>query len=426
MKIENLHEIFLASTGICTDTRRITEGCLFVALKGDNFNGNEFSHEALEKGASKVIIDEIGYHKNTGETILCANSLVMLQKLATFHRNYLKLPIIAITGSNGKTTTKELINAVLKQKFNTVATVGNLNNHIGVPLTLLLMSSETEIGIVEMGANHPKEIANLCNIALPDYGYITNFGKAHLEGFGSIEGVIRAKTELYKHLEKNNKTAFINGNDPLQMLHSKKLNRIIFGSAQHECVVHLKDTSNELLVEFNDMTIQSRLIGRYNFHNIAAAIAIGVHFKIAAIAIKRAIEDYVPTNNRSQIISKSGYKIILDAYNANPTSMQAALENFSQLEAKHKVLFLGDMFELGTAAESEHQNIVDLLEKEELGATYLIGSNFYKTTVRSPQIRKFENFEALILELRNLTPKQGTLLIKGSRGMALERILDYL
>jgi UDP-N-acetylmuramoyl-tripeptide--D-alanyl-D-alanine ligase len=220
--------------------------------------------------------------------------------------------------------------------------------------------------------------------------------------------------------------AFVNGNDPVQLLHSKKLNRVVFGSTQHECVVHLKDASQELVVAFNDVTIQSRLIGRYNFHNIAAAIAIGDHFKVSSKAIKTAIEEYLPVNNRSQIISKSGYKIILDAYNANPTSMQAALDNFAQLEADHKILFLGDMFELGTASEIEHQGIVDLLEKEELGATYLIGSNFYKTKIRSLKIQKYENFEALKAELMISPPKKSTILIKGSRGMALERILDCL
>jgi UDP-N-acetylmuramoyl-tripeptide--D-alanyl-D-alanine ligase len=216
MKTEELHQLFLESTGICTDTRKISKGNLFFALKGENFNGNKFTTAALKKGAYRVVIDEIGYHKNTGETILFANSLTLLQKLATYHRTFLKVPIIALTGSNGKTTTKELINAVLKQKYNVVATPGNLNNHIGVPLTLFNMTRETEMGIIEMGANHPGDIELLCKIALPDFGYITNFGKAHIEGFGSVEGVVKAKTELSRHLHNHKKTVFVNGDDPKQ------------------------------------------------------------------------------------------------------------------------------------------------------------------------------------------------------------------
>ena len=426
MKIEDLHHHFLNSKGICTDTRNITKGCLFFALKGENFNGNKFAQEALDKGALKVVIDEIGYHKNTGETILCSSGLRMLQKLANFHRKYLKLPIISITGSNGKTTTKEFIHAVLSQKYNTVATKGNLNNHIGVPLTLLTMNSSTEMGIVEMGANHPKEIEELCNIALPDYGYITNFGKAHLEGFGSLEGVIRSKTELYEHLDKIDKLVFVNGNDDTQMLHSSKLKRVTFGNTEQDYNIHLKDASKELILAFEGEIIKSNLIGLYNFHNIAAAIAIGAHFKVSAKDIKTAIENYTPTNNRSQIIEKGTNTIFLDAYNANPTSMIAALENFSQLEADQKVLFLGDMFELGTAAESEHQNIVDFLETNEIGSSFLIGANFFKMRVRSSQIQKFETFEDLKDALQNDIPKNSQILIKGSRGMALERIVDLL
>ncbi len=426
MKIEILHRYFTESTGICTDTRNITKGCLFFCLKGENFNGNTFAQEALDKGAYKVIIDEIQYHKNTGETVLCGNSLKLLQKLAAFHRKQLGLPIIALTGSNGKTTTKELINAVLLQKFKVTATKGNLNNHIGVPLTLLSMTSETEIGIVEMGANHLKEIQQLCNIAFPDHGYITNFGKAHLEGFGSVQGVIQGKTELYKHLKEHDKTVFVNANDATQMLHSKSLQRITFGDEHQNCHIQLKDASNQLLVQYKGLSIQSRLIGLYNFHNIAAAIAIGDHFDVPAEKIKTAIEGYIPTNNRSQLIEKEGHSIILDAYNANPTSMMAALENFKQAEGENKMLFLGDMFELGAEAEAEHQYIATYLEKEPIGETYLIGSNFYKTKTKASHIYKFETFEALQKHLEQDPLKKSFILIKASRGMALERILELM
>lgn len=427
MKIEKLHQLFLASTGICTDTRKLSKGNLFFALKGENFNGNKFTEGALSQGAYRVVIDEIGYHKNTGETILCANSLTLLQKLATYHRNYLKVPILALTGSNGKTTTKELISAVLKQKYKVVATQGNLNNHIGVPLTLLNMTKDTEMGIVEMGANHPGEIDELCKIALPDFGYITNFGKAHLEGFGSVAGVIKAKTELYRHLHKHKKAVFVNGEDPIQLLHSKDLKRITFGTEQEGRQIKLKDASNTVLVEFKGKTIQSNLIGLYNYNNIAAAIAIGDYFDVTSEKIKIAIEGYSPVNNRSQLLNKGTNKIILDAYNANPTSMLAALENFKQAEGKNKILFLGDMFELGVTAESEHQNITDYLDKNRMGQTYLIGNNFYETKTNSPQIAKFRNFEELKIYLEQSPQiKNSFILIKASRGMALERVLDLL
>jgi len=422
VKIETLHQQFLKSTGICTDTRTITKGCLFFALKGENFNGNKFAQDALDKGAYKVIIDEAVYHKESGETILFSDVLTTLQNLASYHRDYLKLPIIALTGSNGKTTTKELINAVLSQKYNTVATKGNLNNHIGVPLTLLSMNSETEIGIVEMGANHLKEIELLCEIAKPNFGYITNFGKAHLEGFGSIEGVINGKTELYRHLQKNDKVVFVNAEDSKQLELSKTINRITFGKLQG-CSIQLKDASKQLLVQFKGLDIQSNLIGLYNYHNIAAAISIGDYFKVSKESIKKAIESYTPTNNRSQLVEKGTNKIILDAYNANPSSMKVALENFKQTKGNSKIVFLGDMFELGTEAKKEHQHIVALLEEYTFEKTYLVGENFFKTKTSSPLIHKFKSFDELKIELDTKTIKNSHLLIKGSRGMALERIL---
>ena len=426
MKIETLHQYFLESSGICTDTRKINKGCLFFALKGENFNGNKFTEEALEKGAFKVVIDDIAYHKNTGETILCGNSLKLLQELAKFHRQSLQLPIIALTGSNGKTTTKELINTVLSKKYNTTATIGNLNNHIGVPLTLLSMTLQTEVGIVEMGANHLKEIEALCDIAQPDFGYITNFGKAHLEGFGSIEGVIKGKTELYKHLKNQDKTVFVNGNDPLQMEMSRSMNRITFGNNSQHSNIQLKNASESLVVSFNDIEIQSHLIGTYNFHNIAAAIAIGEYFNVPSQEIKEAIEGYIPSNNRSQLIDKGQHKIILDAYNANPSSMVVAIENFLQSKGKNKVFFLGDMFELGAEAENEHQLIVNLLEKQPAIKVFLVGSNFYKTKTTSGNIQKYKTFDDLKTHLENTSLDSSFMLIKASRGMALERILELL
>ena len=424
MKIKSLHQHFLKSSGICTDTRTITKSCLFFALKGDNFNGNKFAKTALDKGAYKVVIDEKEY-KSEG-TILVNNVLETLQQLASYHRDYLSIPIIALTGSNGKTTTKELINSVLSKKMNTVATVGNLNNHIGVPLTLLSMNSETELGIVEMGANHPKEIEFLCNITKPDFGYITNFGKAHLEGFGNLEGVVKAKTELYNYLKENKKTVFVNANDDKQFHHSEGINRITFGNKNQDCFVQLVNASKTVIVSYKNLEIKSNLIGLYNFLNIAAAICMGDYFNVSEGTIKDAIESYIPTNNRSQLIKKGSNQIILDAYNANPSSMLAALENFKQSEGESKILFLGDMFELGNEAESEHQKIVQYLEKHLFDNTYLIGKNFFKTKINSTKINKFKNFDELKEFLQTKTYSNCQILIKGSRGMALERILEFI
>ncbi|OAB80597.1 UDP-N-acetylmuramoyl-tripeptide--D-alanyl-D-alanine ligase [Cochleicola gelatinilyticus] len=426
MELKQLHTHFLNSSGVSTDTRNIEPGMLFFCLKGDNFNGNKFAQEALDKGAYKVIIDETRYHKNTGETILCADVLEALQKLAHYHRNYLKVPIIALTGSNGKTTTKELINAVISTSYTTTATKGNLNNHIGVPLTLLAMNNDTQYGIVEMGANHHKEIEQLCAITAPDFGYITNFGKAHLEGFGSLEGVVQAKTELYDYLKDHKKTVFVNGNDPKQMIHSKNINRVVFGTDQQYIPISLKDASNELIVQYNNEVIQSKLIGSYNFHNIAAAIAIGSYLNIPTAAIKKAIESYTPTNNRSQVIDKDSNKIILDAYNANPTSMIAALENFKQFAGSNKKMFLGDMFEVGKDTAEEHEAIILFLKENPFGEVYVIGSNFYNTNTEAPHIKKFITFEDLKEKINEQKITDSTLLIKASRGMALERILDLL
>ena len=424
MIIEALHKHFIKSSGICTDTRSINNNCLFFALKGANFNGNTFANNALKKGAYKVIIDEKEFLND--HSILVHNVLETLQELATFHRNYLKIPIIALTGSNGKTTTKELINAVLSKKYKTVATKGNLNNHIGVPLTLLAMNSNTEIGIVEMGANHHKEIELLCEIAKPDYGYITNFGKAHLEGFGSLEGVIEAKTEMYRYLKSKKSTVFINFNDKKQRNHSEGINKYTFGGEGQDCTIKLVDTSNEVLISYQNTTIQSHLIGHYNYTNIAASIAIGEFFNVTAQNIKAAIENFIPDKNRSQLIEKGSNRIILDAYNANPSSMMAALENFVKSQGDQKTVFLGDMFELGPDAEKEHQNIVSYLENNYKGTCYLVGENFNKTTVNFSTIYKFKTFEELKTSLVKTMITNQYILIKGSRGMALERVLKYL
>jgi len=334
--IKKLHQLFLENYLVDTDTRKIKKGSLFFALKGHNFNGNEFAYIALENGAKYAIIDE-EEHQIPNKTILVKDVLTALQNLANFHRKHLNTTIISLTGSNGKTTTKELINVVLSKKYTTTATIGNLNNHIGVPLTLLSMTPETEIGIVEMGANHLSEIEFLCTISEPNFGYITNFGKAHLEGFGSVEGVIKAKSELYNFLRHSNGKVFLNTDDKTQVYQSKGIENIAFSSKEIEFI----EANPFVKVKFKNTIIESQLIGKYNYNNIAAAIAIGNYFKISEKNIKNAIENYKPTNNRSQLIKKGTNNIILDAYNANPSSMQVAIENFNQIEDTSKIVFLG-------------------------------------------------------------------------------------
>ena len=425
--IANLHSLFLECSSVSTDTRKIEKNSLFVALKGDNFDANTFAKEALEKGAKYVVIDNPTYLIDN-RTLLVKDSLIALQELAKYHRTFLGLPIIALTGSNGKTTTKELIHAVLSKKYNTLATIGNLNNHIGVPLTLLRFTKETEIGIVEMGANHQKEIEFLCKIAQPDYGYITNFGKAHLEGFGGVEGVIKGKSEMYDYLRDNNKIVFVNLDDSIQKEKSTNIKRFSFSLNDSTADVKISTIEANPMVKiiFNNQTVQSHLIGVYNANNINAAITIGNYFKVSDELIKEAIENYIPENNRSQLIHKNGNEIILDAYNANPSSMAAAIANFIQLEKKNKIAILGDMFELGEESLLEHKKIIALLENETSITTYFIGKDFYANQTSNTHLKFFENFENFAAFLKTNLPNNNLLLIKGSRGMALEKTLDLI
>lgn len=423
MTIAEIHNIFLNCNTVCTDTRKLQNNDLFFALKGDNFNGNKFANQALDNGAKYAIIDEEEFENKN--TILVENVLNTLQQLAIYHRDYLNIPIISLTGSNGKTTTKELINAVISTRYKTTATLGNLNNHIGVPLTLLSMDSDTEIGIVEMGANHQKEIEFLCSIAKPDFGYITNFGKAHLEGFGSVEGVIKGKSELYDYLKENSKTAFVNNNDIKQVEKTETIDRFTFGNKASNVIIEFKNANPFVVCNYNNEKITSNLIGDYNFNNISAAIAIGNYFKVSTENIKQAIENYIPKNNRSQIIEKENYTIILDAYNANPSSMEVALKNLINQRSKHKIAILGDMFELGDEAAIEHQNIANLAHQLKIDNTYLLGENFNKTEPKN-NLETFVSFESFKENANLVIPEDSTILIKGSRGMALERVLDLL
>ena len=427
MDIKSIHNYFLKCNLVSIDTRKIEPGSMFVAIKGENFDANTFAKEALEKGASFVIIDNPDYFIDE-RTIVVEDSLSTLQELAKFHREQLNIPIIALTGSNGKTTTKELIQVVLAQKYNTKATLGNLNNHIGVPLTLLSFSKETEVGIVEMGANHQKEIEFLCEIAKPDYGYITNFGKAHLEGFGGVEGVIKGKSEMYSYLSTHHKTAFVNLNDPIQVDKTLNINSFTFGLDNQKADVLINSITANPFVEvvINKTKITSHLIGLYNSNNINAAISIGIKFGVSLENIKNAIEGFVPQNNRSQMLTINSNEIILDAYNANPSSMAVALENFFQLENDNKIAILGDMFELGNESLMEHKSIVDLVINKNTITTYFIGKDFYSNKINNEKCNFFNSYEDFSEYFKENKINHTLILIKGSRGMALERTLQLL
>jgi len=424
MNLEQLHTLFLQHPQITTDTRKIKKDSIFFALKGPNFNGNAFATEALQKGAAFAVIDEEAF-LNGERTILVDDVLATLQELATFHRNYCKATVISLTGSNGKTTTKELIFSVLSKKYKTIATQGNLNNHIGVPLTLLTIQESTEMAIVEMGANHQKEIEELSNISQPDFGYITNFGKAHLEGFGGVEGVIKGKSELYDYLLANDRHVFLNGDDPIQKNKLSGYIKKIGFSQEDKDFYQIKSLGANPFVKlaFENLEINTQLTGAYNFPNCAIAVLIGKYFNVPHEEIQEALESYVPDNNRSQILKHQEHTILLDAYNANPTSMEAALESFAKMEAIEKIVFLGDMFELGEDALKEHQYIAEVAKSLNFKNVYLVGENFNAVTT---DYKTFPSFEALknCLELSTINP--ATILIKGSRGMAMERLLKLL
>ncbi len=413
--IEQIYQIFKASKGIQTDTRSLLEGELFFALSGENFDGNQYVKHALENGAMHAVSNDHKWQNDNRVTVV-EDVLKCFQNLASHHRTVLNIPIIGLTGSNGKTTTKELIISVLSTRFKVKGTKGNLNNHIGVPLTLLSFDKTTEIGVVEMGANHPNEIKLLSEIAQPNYGLITNYGKAHLEGFGSIEGVKTSKSELYDFLHHNNGTAIIGRWDPEQIVRASKLKQVFTP----------EDTSIFSEVPYlnfivNGYLIKSNLTGVYNYHNALFAFAVGLLMNVHPENIVEGIEKYIPKNNRSQVIQKGNTKIILDAYNANPSSMKAALKNLVLQKEKHKVAILGDMFELGKYAAKEHQNICDIAEKLEIDHVHLIGKNFYDTI--SSKANRYITKNDFITSLNLDFEKQQVILIKGSRGMGLEEIL---
>ena len=426
---ERLYEIFLRHPVITTDSRKIEPECIFFALKGDNFDGNQFASQAISGGASYAVIDDQKY-AGGNQFLLVDNVLSALQSLARYHRNRLTIPVIGITGSNGKTTTKELTGAVLSRKFNTLTTPGNLNNHIGVPLSVLAIKPETEIAVIEMGANHQGEIAQLCQIAHPSFGIITNIGKAHLEGFGGFEGVIKAKSELYSHIREKGGTIFINGEDVLLNDLAGGISQIKYGAGD-DSLVRGKITreypflSLEINFENNDIQVDSQLVGTYNFSNILAAACIGHYFGVEPADIKTAIEDYKPENNRSQFIQTPSNKVVMDAYNANPSSMEAAISNFSKLTDNNKVLILGDMLELGEESITEHQKILDLAKSSGSREIFLVGKNFSEVSRNSSSLN-FLSVDDLIGFIQKNPLRSKTILIKGSRGIRLEKLLTEL
>jgi UDP-N-acetylmuramoyl-tripeptide--D-alanyl-D-alanine ligase len=430
MKTEQLYNLFKESTGVTTDSREVGKDQIFFALWGDNYNGNKFASEALTKGASWAVIDDPLFE--TEKTILVDDCLFELQALAAFYRKEMKVPVIAITGSNGKTTTKELLAAILLKKFKVHFTKGNLNNHIGVPLTILSAPADTEMMVIEMGANHISEIRTLCLIAKPDYGIITNIGTAHIEGFGSVDGVIKTKTELYEYLRKVNGIALYNDKDPLV---TDKIFKII-----NRAVPFSNPTGVDLLIEqapsdlnlkisatyhHNTYNICTNLFGNYNLENVRAAIASGLFLGIEMDDIIDAVEKYQPANNRSQIKISKKNTLICDSYNANPTSMTLALESFSEIKAERKIVILGDMLELGEKSEEEHLKILKGIQSHIFEKALLVGPVFKKISSKSG-FKAFDNVNQLMDFLKREPIKETMILIKGSRGIGLEKVYDLL
>lgn len=427
--LNKIYQLFSEHPVISTDSRQIQPGSIFFALKGESFNGNAYAEKALELGASCAVIDEPEYASNE-KFFVVSDVLTTLQELARHHRRQFNIPVIGITGSNGKTTTKELIHNVLTTKYRTIATRGNLNNHIGVPLTLLGISPETEIAIIEMGANHPGEIDFLCRIALPDYGLITNVGKAHLGGFGGFEGVIRTKTELSHFLSEHGGVMFLNNRDELLVNRIKNRDLIRFGAPPGNVILLnlIADPFVKLEVQFPDrsiVVIESKLYGRYNANNILAAVSIGQHFGISSDRIKMAIEAYQPANNRSQIINTGRNMLILDAYNANPSSMEAALSMFAETDYSQKTVILGDMLELGEESDHEHQQILNFIDQLKFQQVYLVGPVFTRLNTKRENAC-FQDCELARMWLEHHRIENSTILIKGSRGISLEKLTDIL
>lgn len=430
MEIAALYALFEKNPIVTTDTRNCPPGAIFFALKGEVYNGNKFAQQALDAGCSYAIVDEKEYATQPN-ILLVEDSLRTLQKLANYHRKQFKIPVLGITGSNGKTTTKELVLSVLSQEYNVIATEGNYNNHIGVPLTLLRIRKEHDIAIIEMGANHLGEIKTLSEIAEPNFGLITNVGRAHLEGFGSYENIIKAKGELYDFVKGTKEgKIFIDSSNPVLMKMSEGLTRIEYGLGGRDSMFvtgRVLASSPFLELEWcmasNCQTVKTKIVGDYNLPNALAAIAIGKYFGVKSDLISKAIAEYEPTNSRSQLKKTERNMLIVDAYNANPTSMRAALENFNSLDVNSKVLILGDMKELGLAADEEHQKIADLVAASNFDKAFFVGENFSHVKTEYPYYKDFDELKAFLQE-HPITDSY--VLLKGSRGMQLENCIELL
>ena len=424
-KIKKIYAHFAKHLKVTTDSRKVEDGSVFFALKGANFDGNDFVEKVIEENPTAIAVSDRPDIKETDRIIKVDDVLTAMQQTATLHRKTLGTTIIGITGTNGKTTTKELTSAILSKKFRTVFTQGNLNNHIGVPLTLLTLRPDTEIAVVEMGASHPKDIELLCNIALPDYGIITNIGKAHLEGFGSLEGVIKTKNEMYEYLRAHNKIAFVNNDNPLLNELSSDLKRVCYGSDNAQCMVNFVSANPLLVIEHKGENIHTNLVGGYNTENVAAAICVGEHFGVSKEQIKEALEAYTPSNNRSQVINTKRNRIIMDAYNANPVSMRAAITNFKSICKEKSMLIIGKMGEIGETSEQEHLEIIKLIESLHFDKVFLVGEEM----VKAAQGHGYPTFNDINELKQYLTenPASGyDILVKGSHSVQLEKTAELL
>lgn len=423
MNTEAFYPFVLQCNKVTIDSRAVEKNDIFFAFSSERFNAAATAQEAIENGALAVIVEQKEYENIASNIFYVPSTLLFLQEIAKYHRNRLQFPVIALTGSNGKTTTKELIHAVLSQKFNTQYTFGNLNNHIGVPLTLLSIKPEHEMAVIEMGANHQKEIELLCEIAQPDIGYITNFGKAHLEGFGGFSGVIKGKSELYDFMKDDNKTILVNENDSIQVEKTSGYhNKITFGTPESDYYFEQFSQDHSIGIEYKGEKILSNLTGNYNFSNLCAAASLGLYFGVSVSRIKNAVEQYMPTNMRSQIVEKNDQLLVLDTYNANPSSMVEALKNFQSFEGS-KTIIIGDMLELGEESLHEHTSILEIARDLGFDEIITVGKHFSETGISE---KSYENTEALISAVKNQPILSKNILLKASRGIALERILEYI
>ena len=450
MNLKEIYKIFCENPKICTDSRKITPGCIFFALKGEIYNGNKFAKAAINKGAKYAIIDDEKFLSK--KTILVNDTKRTLQELAKYHRNQINIPLIGITGTNGKTTTKELLYTILSKKYKTYATKGNLNSQIGLPLSILEIASYHEIAVIEMGADRIGEIKNLCEIAKPNSGIITNIGKAHLEGFGSFEGVIKAKTELYDFLKKNNGVQFVNGDDNLLVKKSRRKNSITYGKeTKSNFLAKLTSSFPFVSIKIKDTAIESHLVGKFQYDNIVAASCIGSFYNVSLENIKKSIESYIPKNNRTELIETKNNHIILDAYNANPSSMESMIDSFIKLNKQKKMCILGEMRELGSYSEKEHLKLIKKMKTSGLESIF-IGKEYLNLFTENKSTWKYNNWNINLkdvdlvdeTEIKNIKKniflstadlienisdydlKNRTILIKGSRGLCLENIVKYL